>query len=68
MAVLKTTSPTVLPGAPMLQPRNTLPSARTRTAGIFGGKNDSGIENYDENAGRKKTGERKFLSGSSRFH
>src|SRR5260221_13724093 len=32
MAVLKTTSPTVVPGAPMARPRNTDPSARTRTA------------------------------------
>src|SRR5690348_15632708 len=35
MAVLNTTSPTVWPSAPMPQPRKTLPSARTRTAGFF---------------------------------
>jgi hypothetical protein len=32
IAVLNTTSPTALPRAPMERPRNTVPSARTRTA------------------------------------
>src|SRR5688572_17973907 len=35
MAVLNTTSPVVWPRDPMEQPRKTLPSARTRTAGVF---------------------------------
>jgi len=36
MAVLKTTSPTVTPSAPIDSPRNTVPSARARMAGWCG--------------------------------
>jgi hypothetical protein len=35
MAVLKTTSPTLEPSAPIEVPRKTEPSSRTKTAGIF---------------------------------
>src|SRR5512143_2289182 len=34
MAVLNTTSPTLLPEAPMPVPRNTVPSAKTKMAGL----------------------------------
>src|SRR5512142_2032243 len=34
MEVLKTTSPTLLPKAPMAVPRNTVPSAKTKMAGL----------------------------------
>src|SRR5258706_525723 len=60
MAVLKTTSPTVVPSAPMPQPLNTLPSARTRTAGVFCDTNVLRI-NATFSAGVKKAGERKSL-------
>ena len=41
MAVLNTTSPTLLPVAPMAMPRNTVPSAKTRMAGFDCGTGDS---------------------------
>src|SRR3989304_3385159 len=38
MEVLKTTSPTVVPAAPIEIPRNTVPSARTNIAGCMVGR------------------------------
>src|SRR5664279_3817616 len=42
MAVLNTTSPTATPDAPMARPRNTVPSASARSAGVTAG--NSGAE------------------------
>src|SRR5258708_11305163 len=52
-----------MPSEPTLLPRDTRPSARTRTAGDFGDTNGSSAKN----CGRKKAGERN-LRGSSRCH
>ena len=38
--VLNTTSPTVLPSAPIARPRNSVPSASASSAGTTGGKSD----------------------------
>jgi hypothetical protein len=47
MEVLKTTSPTVWPGAPIEIPRNTVPSASTNMAGVCCGTfNPLFLKNY----------------------
>src|SRR3569832_1650032 len=55
MEVLNTTSPTLKPGAPIETPRNTVPSANTRMAGLD--SDTGGFSKADTTDGIKKRDE-----------